>query len=357
MADNPALRPPGRVGRSMSWSEYSLSDPHLSPQTHDVYIRSRFGKDLNWTLGEGAAPTQRLPLASFNHIAREVLNIEKSKAFYCDILGFEVGPRPPFDSSGYWLLGYGLSLHLVATTRPDSRKLLKKERIKHFTTCLPRVDHIAFITSDISAIKQTLEERKVYFKEDKPANCGIEQIFFLDPDYNVIEVSTCGRAEQNCALAVAAALSRSSSHISLADPVSAAASAAISRSPSSIYINGENVILSPAPPGHSLPLLSPSTSGPNMTSPLPPPPPLQDPAIDAALDAAVAAASSSMSSLWLQPRGEGGIDHLVESAAAAAAGEGEGEFYFFDQSYDFEEEDGAAVVCSVEETEGQEDQT
>ena len=92
-----------------------------------------------------------------------------------------------------------------------------------------------------------------------------------------------------------------------------------------------------------------------MTSPLPPPPlPLQDPAIDAALDAAVAAASSSMSSLWLQPRGEGGIDHLVESAAAD---KGEGEFYFFDESYDFEEEDGAAVVCSVEETEGQEDQT
>ena len=47
-------------------------------------------------------------------------------------------PRPPFDCDGYWLYGYGLSLHLVATDDPEGRRLVKKRRIQHFSSSLPR---------------------------------------------------------------------------------------------------------------------------------------------------------------------------------------------------------------------------
>ena len=133
----------------------------------------------------------KLPLASFNHIAREVLSLETSRKFYVDILGFQQVPRPPFDSEGYWLWGYGLSLHLVETTVPDERKTVKRARIKHFSTSLPRVDHFAFLTTDISYIKTILDNHKVYYKHDVPKNTGIEQIFLFDPDGNVIEISNC----------------------------------------------------------------------------------------------------------------------------------------------------------------------
>ena len=33
---------------------------------------------------------KKLPLESLNHLAREVLCVETSKKFYCDILGFQV---------------------------------------------------------------------------------------------------------------------------------------------------------------------------------------------------------------------------------------------------------------------------
>ena len=135
--------------------------------------------------------TVKLPLASFNHIAREVFNLEKSKTFYVDILGFQVIPRPMFDSEGYWLYGYGLSLHLVATTVPDERKITKKARIKHFSTQLPRVDHIAFISHDIQAVKSILDRANVYYKHEITTVAGIEQLFFFDPDGNVLEVSNC----------------------------------------------------------------------------------------------------------------------------------------------------------------------
>mmetsp|Transcript_28457 Transcript_28457/g.39191 ORF Transcript_28457/g.39191 Transcript_28457/m.39191 type:complete len:248 (-) Transcript_28457:587-1330(-) len=133
----------------------------------------------------------KLPMKSFNHIAREVLSLEKSKYFYVEILGFDVVPRPPFDCEGYWLYGYGLSLHLVATSVPKERKLVKKRRIQHFSSALPRVDHIAFISNELQTIREILDREKVFYKLDQPAKTGISQLFFFDPDGNVIEVSNC----------------------------------------------------------------------------------------------------------------------------------------------------------------------
>jgi extradiol dioxygenase family protein len=112
----------------------------------------------NWLLADvDPKPAPKLPLSSFNHIAREVLNLEKSRHFYCDILGFNIVPRPHFECEGYWLFGYGLSLHLVETSDRASRKIVLQSRIKHFSGFLPRVDHIAFITSDLSAIQKILD--------------------------------------------------------------------------------------------------------------------------------------------------------------------------------------------------------
>ena len=149
-----------------------------------------------WTLSDKPSSSlhsgTKLPMASFDHIAREVLDVEISRKFYCEILGFDIVPRPKFECQGLWLSGYGLNLHLVETRFPDDRRLVRMRRIQHFSMSLPRVDHIAFVTHDISLIRKVLSEAKVYIKEDSPEETGIEQIFFFDPDGNVIEISNCG---------------------------------------------------------------------------------------------------------------------------------------------------------------------
>lgn len=169
---------------------------------HSVKINSKHLQSLNvdpnhslqtWLLADVEQPKKPekiLPLESFNHIAREVICIEKSRHFYCDVLGFQVIPRPPFECEGYWLYGYGLSLHLVASRNHHERRQLLCSRIKHFSQSLPRVDHVAFITRDIKTIQATLDKANVFYKSDSPSD-GIEQIFFFDPDGNVLEVSNC----------------------------------------------------------------------------------------------------------------------------------------------------------------------
>jgi glyoxylase I family protein len=160
-------------------------------------VSSNNSMHQNWTLsdaisvGKQVVKPPKIPLASFNHISREVLNLEKSKQFYVDVLGFDVIPRPPFDCEGYWLFGYGVNLHLVATDHPTERRQVKINRIQHFSSALPRVDHIAFITTNITIVKEVLDHHSVYYKHEKPENTGIEQIFLFDPDGNVIEISNC----------------------------------------------------------------------------------------------------------------------------------------------------------------------
>lgn len=188
--------------RSISYDESSVI-PAAKKYMRPVDIQSHH----LWTISDAVvlhktAPKVRLPLQSFNHIAREVLSLEKSRKFYCDILGFCEVDRPPFQCEGYWLYGYGLSLHLVQTTVPEYRRELKRTRIQHFSSCLPQVDHIAFMTSDLTCIRSVLDKAHVYYKMDHPSD-GISQIFLFDPDGNVIEVSNCKEHLNPCPLDLA----------------------------------------------------------------------------------------------------------------------------------------------------------
>lgn len=133
----------------------------------------------------------KLPLKSFNHVSREVLSLPLSIQFYCNVLGFVEIKRPEFEADGVWLWGYGISFHLIGTRVPDRRQAVKGNRIQHFTSQLPTVDHIAFLTDDLPAIVRVLEEAHVYHKRASLVQSGIDQVFFFDPDGNVIEISNC----------------------------------------------------------------------------------------------------------------------------------------------------------------------
>src|SRR6266576_501419 len=44
-----------------------------------------------------------MPLTELNHYFVRANDLEQTKKFYCDVLGFEVMPRPTFPFPGYWL--------------------------------------------------------------------------------------------------------------------------------------------------------------------------------------------------------------------------------------------------------------
>ena len=60
-----------------------------------------------------------MPLSGLQHFTIEPADLERSKEFYCDVLGLENGDRPPLDFPGYWLYSGGTAtVHLMGTRRP-----------------------------------------------------------------------------------------------------------------------------------------------------------------------------------------------------------------------------------------------
>lgn len=126
--------------------------------------------------------TSPLPLSRLHHIARVTADAEASINFYCDVLGFEKLPRPPFSFRGAWLYGYNVQIHII-----ENATLGDADRGKIDT----RADHLAFSASDMDRVKELLAERGISFEEQVNAG-GIHQVFFHDPDGHHIEISLTG---------------------------------------------------------------------------------------------------------------------------------------------------------------------
>ncbi len=60
-----------------------------------------------------------MPLGPLQHFTIEPSDLERTKNFYCDVLGLENGERPPLDFPGYWLYSGGVAtVHLMGTRKP-----------------------------------------------------------------------------------------------------------------------------------------------------------------------------------------------------------------------------------------------
>ena len=61
-----------------------------------------------------------MPLTELNHYFVRVKDLERSRNFYCEALGFAVMPRPDFPFPGYWLgVGGKVQVHMGLDAAPE----------------------------------------------------------------------------------------------------------------------------------------------------------------------------------------------------------------------------------------------
>lgn len=119
-----------------------------------------------------------MEILALDHAALNVSNLEISKKFYSDGLGLKEIPRPNFDFEGIWYgLGKDQQLHLIV-----QKDLPKAERrLNH---------HFALRVADVAATQKNLEARGIKIAlGPNPRPDGVVQIFVIDPDGYVIELS------------------------------------------------------------------------------------------------------------------------------------------------------------------------
>jgi catechol 2,3-dioxygenase-like lactoylglutathione lyase family enzyme len=125
-----------------------------------------------------------LPIESINHVSYTVADLEASRVFFRDVLGFREIQRPNFDFAGHWLFNYGVMIHLIQDSEPRPAEGPGEIRT--------RANHLALHTSDLDRVERLLEEHGVAFRRNQVPGRPIKQVFFRDPDGNHIEIGTYG---------------------------------------------------------------------------------------------------------------------------------------------------------------------
>ena len=141
-----------------------------------------------------------LPVGSVHHIRMTVTDVERSKDFYTDVLGFEVavgGPPPPGDESydviveslqgGVILMHQGMFFGL----RPvDDERARASDG---FDPLRVGLDHLSFAVptrADLDAAAQLLDERGVAHGPIRDlAPLGLSFLAFFDPDGIALELT------------------------------------------------------------------------------------------------------------------------------------------------------------------------
>lgn len=120
---------------------------------------------------------------ALNHIALYVYNLERSTAFYKDIVGLDTIPEPFHDGRHTWFrLSEHSHLHLIsgAAARTEHNKN------SHLCFSVPSVDAFIEILKKASVPYEDWSGKKssVTVRVD-----GIKQIYFQDPDGYWVEIN------------------------------------------------------------------------------------------------------------------------------------------------------------------------
>ena len=122
-----------------------------------------------------------MAIDGMNHFTVLTNDLEKSKAFYIDVLGLAEGYRPPFAFPGAWLYCNEQPILHIMAGRPmpnDARGV---------------IDHMAFSASNLGSVVDALNHHGIEFELRRLEDVQIWQLFCHDPDGAKVELDFSAR--------------------------------------------------------------------------------------------------------------------------------------------------------------------
>ncbi len=106
--------------------------------------------------------------------------LDKLQVFYCEVVGLQLGPRPPFPSFGYWLYAGDQAILHLSEALPDECQA---------THVLTTLDHFALDCTDRFKVEETLKRHGVPYRKALVPGSSVVQLFLEDPAGNGLELN------------------------------------------------------------------------------------------------------------------------------------------------------------------------
>lgn len=138
-----------------------------------------------------------MPVGKLDHYSIRTLDIEASRRFYTEVMGFEAGFRPPFNFPGLWLYNgapYPEStgvVHIIGIDPRDPQGLKDYlgDRDAASLQGTGTVDHMAFTATGLAEMRSRLQRQDVAYRERSVPSLKLHQVFFEDPSGVTIELN------------------------------------------------------------------------------------------------------------------------------------------------------------------------
>lgn len=138
-----------------------------------------------------------MPIGKLDHYSIRTLDVDASRRFYTEVMGFEVGFRPPFSFPGLWLYNgarYPEScgvVHIIGLDLNDPQGLKEYlgDRDPGTLNGTGTVDHVAFAATGLAGMRAKLKRANVPFRERTVPSLGLHQVFLEDPSQVTIELN------------------------------------------------------------------------------------------------------------------------------------------------------------------------
>jgi catechol 2,3-dioxygenase-like lactoylglutathione lyase family enzyme len=134
-----------------------------------------------------------MPLTKMEHFLVLTHDIVATRDFYCRVLGFHDGFRPPLGFPGFWLyLGDVPCIHIAEwqTYTAHSNKL--EIPVSTEAPGTGSFDHIAFNATDYEGMLERLAKNGVQAQRNITHANGLRQLFINDPNGVKIEINIPG---------------------------------------------------------------------------------------------------------------------------------------------------------------------
>jgi catechol 2,3-dioxygenase-like lactoylglutathione lyase family enzyme len=134
-----------------------------------------------------------MPLTELNHYFVRANDLEQSRRFYCDVLGFEEMPRPDFPFPGHWLGVAGkVQVHMGPHGIPNSDLYYLGTTPRSSTDNSGVVDHIAFLATQPETFAARFDAHGIRSRKRHFPQFKLFQMFIQDPNGLTIELNFNG---------------------------------------------------------------------------------------------------------------------------------------------------------------------